>query len=127
VEEVSQNAAEPVADKAPAPATEDTTNDAPASSSPEPIPKTPGPNDAFDPEIKAAEATKTPTPDNAAKDPSSPPPGDAPLPYPTTPSEADVSGKQGGTENGKPVQMPLTPEELVTKVVEEMKRKGLVG
>lgn len=48
-------------------------------------------------------------------------------PYPTTPPTADTSIKEEAAAESPQVQMPLTPEELVDKVVEEIKKKGLVG
>ncbi|KAF2438603.1 hypothetical protein P171DRAFT_491261 [Karstenula rhodostoma CBS 690.94] len=128
--EPSNKAAEPVPDRPPTSAGDDVANDAPAAASPEPAAKSPTVDDTSTSEAKvspAAEATPTATPGNTAEDTLKSGPGDAPLPYPTTPSDTDASGKKDVTLDNKPVQMPLTPEELVDKVVEEMRRKGLVA
>ncbi|OAG02855.1 uncharacterized protein CC84DRAFT_1219798 [Paraphaeosphaeria sporulosa] len=121
--EPSSSAAEPDADRPSIPTAGNVADDTPAAAPPEPASKSHADDGA-----PAPEATPPPTPDDAAKDTPNSGPGAAPLPYPTTPLLADVSGgKKGVPKSGEPVQMPLTPEELVNKVVEEMKRKGLVG
>jgi hypothetical protein len=126
-EEPSNNDPEFVPDKSPSPPAKDATNDTPITAPQAPTLKSPGVNDASAPETKTAEAIPTPTIDNAANNPLNPTPADAPLPYPTSTPDADVFAEKDGTERGQPVQMPVTPEELVDKIVKELKSKGLVG
>ncbi|KAL5459599.1 hypothetical protein PMIN06_002741 [Paraphaeosphaeria minitans] len=122
--ELPSSAAKPDADMPSMPAAGHVANDTPAATPPEPALESHANDEAF-----APEATPAPTPDYAASDALKYGSAEATLPYPTTPPPADVSGeKKDVSKDDEPVQMPLTPEELVNKVVEEMRRKGfLVG
>lgn len=118
------------ADKIITPAPEHSSNYRPATVSTERTLEHPVSEDTPSPESQSSPAASQPPTPPAAKVAEYPfhsTPGNASPPYPTTPPNVDASREKDVKADGSPVQMPPTPEELVEKVVEEMRRKGLVG